>query len=274
MTIIFKVKSQEAYVVKILAELLANNIKTGCFSIDSDGISLVQMDHHRRVLINLKMESKKFPTYKFSSKKMFLGIHLSHLHKILKSVKKKDSIELFIDDETPTDLNIKVIPKENNRITTSTIKIQPSQNIDTDIPSGYTKSIIVSSSEFQKMIKDMGNIGGNIIKVSSKYSCIEFDCNTGGILKRKVKFGEEDTDEQNENYKETEFIQEYDTDQLCRITKLSGLSSNIQIYPGKPLLFESNIGTIGNISIYIKSKEQIKAEEQSKIEESDEYESD
>ena len=157
MTIIFKLKSTEAYVIKILAELLSNNIKTGCFCIDTTGIELCQMDHHRRVLINLKMHANKFPTYKFNSKKMFLGIHLPHFHKMLKSIKKKDSIELYIDDETPTDLYIKVIPKENNRVTTSTIKIQPAQNIDTDIPTGYIKPIIVSSSEFQKMIKDMGN---------------------------------------------------------------------------------------------------------------------
>ena len=38
---------------------------------------------------------------------------------------------------------------------------------------------------------------------------------------------------------------------------MAGLSSNIQIYPnkGKPLLFRSAIGSLGKISIYIKSKD-------------------
>ena len=52
MTIIFKAKSHEAYIIKILAELLANNIKTGCFEIDNTGISLRMMDHHKKVLID------------------------------------------------------------------------------------------------------------------------------------------------------------------------------------------------------------------------------
>ena len=69
-----------------------------------------------------------------------------------------------------------------------------------------------------------------------------------------------------------EFSQEFNTEQLCRITKLSGLSGNIQVYPGKPIRFSSNIGNLGKISIYIKSKDQIE-NEQCNIE-SDGYESD
>jgi len=258
MTVIFRAKSQDAYVLKILAELLANNIKTGCFEIDTEGISLCMMDHHRRILIDLKLKAENFLIYKFLSKKMFLGINLNHFHKMLKSIKKKDSIELFIDDSSLTDLGIKVIPKENNRVTTSYVKIQTIQNLDIDIPSGYGKPIIISSSEYQKIVKDMGNIG-NTMKVTSKNFTIEFSCNAGGILKRSVRFGEYNTDEDDDNIEE-EFIQEFNTEQLCRITKLSGLSTNIQIYPGKPLLFKSNVGSIGTICIYIKSKEQIESE--------------
>ena len=258
MTIIFKLKSQEAYIIKILSELLANNIKTGCFEIDTDGISLCMMDHHRRILIDLKLHANKFPTYKFTSKKMFLGINLNHMHKMLKSIKKKDSIELFIDDEFPNDLGIKVIPKENTIVTTSFVTIQSTQNLDIAIPRGYGKPIMVSSTEYQKMVKDMSNIGGSTMKVVSKNSYIEFSSNSGNILKRKVRFGDSEDDEEDD--KKEEFCQDYVTEQLCRINKLSGLSSNIQIYTGKPLLFESSIGTIGKIAIYIKSKEQIETE--------------
>jgi hypothetical protein len=178
---------------------------------------------------------------------------------MLKSIKKKDSIELFIDDSSPNDLGIKVIPKENTRVTTSFVTIQSIQNLDIAIPTGYGKSIIVSSTEYQKMVKDMANIGGNTMKVFSKNSYIEFSSNSGNILKRKVRFGEDDDDDE-ENHDKEEFCQDYVTEQLCRINKLSGLSTTIQIYTGKPLLFESNIGTIGKISIYIKSKEQIDTE--------------
>ena len=102
------------------------------------------------------------------------------------------------------------------------------------------------------------------MKVTSRNSTIEFSCNAGGILKRTVRFGEDDEDEDNTNVQE--FVQEFNTEQLCRITKLAGLGKNIQVFSGKPLLLKSNVGDIGHISIYIKSKEQIDTETKEQVE--------
>ena len=273
MTVIFKAKTNNAYTIKILAELLQNNIKTACFEIDNNSINLCMMDHHRTILIKLSLESENFTLYKFKSKdKLFIGINLNHFHKMLKSIKKKDSMQLFIDDESPTDLGIKVIPKENNRITTSFIKIQVIQTLDIDIPTGYGKPIIVPSSEYQKMCKDMAHIGSSVNVVSKNFH-IKFICNAGGVMKRHVDFGEMgDSDEEEEDNDNTvEYNQFFDTEQLSRVTKMSGLSINTQIYTkkGLPLLFKSSIGSLGKISIFIKSKDLLE-KENCVLEESDE----
>lgn len=273
MTITFKAKTKDAYHMKILAELLTNNLKTAHFEVDNEGIRLCMMDHHRRILIDMELRGHEFDIYRFKTKKMYLGINLSHFHKMLKSIKKKDSLELFIDDTSPTELAIRVIPKENNRVTTSYIQIQDVQEIAIDIPTGYGKPVIVSSSEFQKMVKDMGNIGSTI-NVQSKNSHIKFNCDTGEILKRTVEFGEmDDSDDESsdtDNY-QPEYNQDFATEQMGRITKMAGLSTQMKIFPGKPLLFRSIIGSIGEISIYIKSKEQI--EDESHTVDEDEYDS-
>ena len=52
---------------------------------------------------------------------------------MLKSIKKKDSLQLFIDTSCTNELGIKTIPKENTRITTSGIKIQNIQNLTYEI---------------------------------------------------------------------------------------------------------------------------------------------
>lgn len=275
MTVIFKAKTHCAYTIKILAELLQNNIKTACFELDEDGIKLSMMDHHETILIQLSLESENFTLYKFKLKeKKFLGINLNHFHRMLKSIKKKDSLQLFINDEFPNDLGIKVIPKENNRITTSFIKIQEKQNISIEVPTGYDKPIIVPSSEYQKMCKDMAHIG-NMIRVTSKNFHIKFVCNAGGVMKRDVEFGEmcdSDDDDDDDESKINEYVDEFDTEQLSRITKMAGLASNIQIYPKpkKPLLFKSSVGSLGKISIYIKSKDQIEKDKHA-VESDDEF---
>jgi proliferating cell nuclear antigen PCNA len=262
MTVIFKAKTQDAYVIKLLGELLQNNIKTACFELDQKGIKLRMMDSHRHILIDLDLISDKFAIYKFKSERTYLGINLTHFHKMLKNIKKKDSITLFIDDDSPTDLGITVFPKENTRVTTSTIKIQGIQNVYTDIPTGYGKPVIVHSSEFQKTAKDLNNIG-NVIKIISKGFHIKFLSDAGSVYSRVIILGEDDENDDNDDMNNEEYKQEFDTEKLIRITKISGLNNTMQIYPkkGLPLLFRSDVGSLGTISIYVKSKEQIEKDD-------------
>jgi proliferating cell nuclear antigen len=267
-TSVFKSKTSEAYLIKVLAELLTNNLKIGCFLLDAKGIRLTQFDHHRHTLVDMRLDSENFSIYRYKkSEKTQLGLNLNHFHRMLKSIKKKDSLQLFILEGQETELGIKTIPKENNRVTTSGIKIQNMQNLEVVLPTGYTKNpIIVSSSEFQKMCKDLCNIGSPNISVCAKHFNIEFTADADGILKRKVVLGEtinsedgeEDDFENDEKYEAT-----FSAEQFSRITKLSGLSGSLQIYTANselPLLFRSNIGSLGKISVYVKSNEMIENE--------------
>lgn len=260
MTIRLDAKTLEGHVVKTLAELLQNNIKNGCYVIDKNGIYFRMTDSNKRILIDLELKNENFSIYRFNGDVLFMGINQSHLYKMLKSVKKKDSVEFIIDDERPNDLGINIIPKEKNRVTTSYIKLQNIQNLDIDVPEGYGKPIIVSSSDYQKMCKDMSKIG-SAISVSSKQYSIKFKCNSCGVYSREEIFGETDHDDKHSPYKNE---QEFDTEQLCRIAKIAGLSHNMQIYqdPELPLLFRTSVGTLGKISIYVKSKVQIEEDEQ------------
>lgn len=258
MTVIFAAKTKEGYALKVLAELLQNNIKTACFEVDEKAITLRMMDHHKTILIDLQLDSDNFSIYKFNqTEKLYLGINLTHFHKMLKSIKKRDSVELFIDDSSPTDLGIKVIPKENNRVTTSYVKIQNIQTLDIDLPDKYDKPVIVPSGEFQKMCKGLQHIS-NVTHITSKGFLIRFSTDAGGVMKRSTEFGESDSSEDDRDRKEEkmDYEEDFDTEQLTRITKLSGLSHIMQIYPkkDKPLLFRSQVGTLGKISIYLKSK--------------------
>ena len=265
MTIIFKAKTSEGYVIKVLVELLQNTIKTAGFEISETGIRLRMMDSNRIILSDVVLLSENFSFYKFKPKNkvgvLYTGINLNHFHKMLKAIKKKDSVQLYIDDKDLTEFAIKVIPKEKNRITTSFVKIQAFQSLNIDLPTGYGKPIIIPSGDYQKTIKEMSSIGNTITVVSKKFN-IKFKCNAGGVMKKHVEFGEaDDTDDESED-EEDEYHQNFETEHLYRITKIAALSSNIQIYlkNGLPLFFRSSIGTLGKISIYIKSKNQLEQE--------------
>ena len=266
MTVTFKCKTGEAYQIKVLAELLTNNLKTGCFEVNENGLYLRMFDQPRKTLVDLSLLAENFALYQIKKDDKFcIGLNLNHFHRILKSIKKKDSLQLFINSDDNTELGIKTIPKENTRVTTSGIKIQNIQNIDSDVPAGYGKPVIVPSPDFQKMCKELSSIGSTNIRVESRGFHIDFVADADDILKRKVRLGEsDDSDNESETTSQTNVYQStFTTDQFTRINKIAGLSNTIQIFPGSstlPLLFRSSVGSLGKISVYIKSKELIEKE--------------
>jgi len=253
MTITFKAKTNEGYTVKVLSELLQNNVRIACLKIHKDGINMRMMDSHRYILINIDLYNTNFNIYELTDE-MHIGINLGHFYKMLKSIKKKDALLLTIDDKNPDDLTLTIYPKENNRIVSSYVRIQTIQHISVPLPEGYDNPVIIPSGDYQRTLKDMSHIGDTITIAMKKYS-MTISCAAQGIYSRNVLFGELN-DETIEYYREN-----FNMEQFTRILKIAGLSKNLQIYRGginKPLLIVSQIGQLGTISIYIKSQEQIR----------------
>lgn len=254
---LFRAKCHNAYLFKILSEILQTNLKTSCFQITSKGIFLRQMDVNRKTLVDVKLSAENFLSFYYpSDHSMFLGLTLNHLHKLLKTVKKKDSIGLYIKKNEPTELAIQVFPKENNRVTTSFLKIQRIQNILVDLPQGYKNSVVIPSSEFQKISKDILAIGKSV-QISATLDTLEFSVDAGGILKRKVEYGNLHHEKQATTYNE-----EFETDQIIKISKICNLSTLIHIYcvSHLPVCISTQIGQLGKISVYIKNKKQVIAD--------------
>jgi hypothetical protein len=186
---------------------------------------------------------------------------------MLRSVKKKDTLELSISDDNAMKLAIKVYPKDNNRVTTSHVTIQNVQEIEIEMPPIETKPIIIPAAEFQKMLKEMSAIG-NTISISASRTRISFKCETSGIIERTVEFGDDlgGPESEAEVVDVPRYNESFLIEQLTRITKLAGLSNVIKVYPGNPLMFKSCIDNMGEISIYIKNRDQIELDNHIEVE--------
>lgn len=283
---VFQATTCEAFQLKVLADLMSGCLKVGCFILSDKGISLCQADGTEQTLINLMLDSENFSPFIFKSSKLkqdtpfYLGLNLTHLHKMLKNVKKKDSLKLIIRNVDSNELEIETIPvKEGGKITTSFVKILRQQCLDIEVPTGYGKPIkLDQANDFQKMIKDMQNIGPKIKMVAGEHF-IRFECDSGcGVLKRHVTFGNQnlriessderdssdsnsDSDSDSEDcYSKKEIVHEFLIDQFTRIAKIASLGTSIKFFthPDLPLKIVSSIGTLGYIQLFIKSQDQIR----------------
>lgn len=261
----FRCRTVEAFKKKILIDILTSSLRTAYFKVSRNGIDMRAIDDNHNKAFVIHEDVENFTIYKFrpdieenydNECELDIGVTLSHFHKILKSIKKKDILELFIKKDSPCDLGIKTIPNmsDNLRTTTSYITIQNFPNLDIELPTGYKKHLLIQSTEFQKMCKEIRNIGSNTVKVMSKAFFISFSCDADNVLKREVEFGDKDEsdDEDTEIYSQTFSIEDF-----LSIQKIAGICDDIQIFPmtGLPLLFKANIGIKSYISIYIWSNE-------------------
>ena len=256
--VLFRCKTDNAYHLKMMAEIISNVLKNGFFEINSAGISMSMFDHPRKTMVSIELHSENFLTYVFNHHEpIYIGMNTLFFHKMLKSVKKKDMLELYIENDQLSEMFIKTIPREHNRIVTSSIRIQSSQNIDVSTPEGYTKSTIIPSNDFNKMIKDLNVIGSEKLSITTANGFIKFSANADGVVKRDIEFGE-DIDSSAEKS-----TKNFSTEQFERISKISSLSTSLHIFPCTdtlPIKFKSMVGNLGTICIYIKSNEMIDLE--------------
>ena len=252
---IFKVKTKEAYVIKILGELLSNTIKFAPIRVTERGISLTQSDAKMEQLIDIMLYKENFNHFKCAEPLSFI-VNSTYLYKMLKSIKKKDSVSLYITREEPLKLCICVEKQDENNKTTTTIGITQNRPEIFTLPEGYENPVIMSTKEFQNM-KNLHPIG-RIVRVTSKPGYIKFFSDGGDLFSRDIVIGDE-----NESDSEP-YIQHFNTNHLTGLTKCANASQsgNIQIFVQQalPLKIKMRAGNLGDLTILIKSREMIEWE--------------
>ena len=269
---LFRVKSDSGHVFKMLSELIQMNMKSTYFTINEKGMFMRVTDAKMWVLFDLQLLADNFMVYEFNHHEPIkIGLNLKHLYKMLKSMKKKDTIEFFIDNANLENFGIRVIPRENNRISESYIKIHEYQMIDIELPGEsefgpkYGRPINILSNDFQKIIKDLCSISNNI-KIRATAHVANFCCMVDEVLSKQITFGGDIHEHMtNGQFKEPVIYDgNFDIIQILTIIKIAGLNRQIQMYckTDLPVLLKTSVGTMGELRIFIKSKDMIDSEQQ------------
>lgn len=250
MNFLFCAKTNEAYCLKILSEIIQYSIKNAYYEIDRTGIYLSMSDSKKHMDFSVDLLAENFISFDIAVDKICFSVNQMHLYTMLKSIKKKDTVTLYIESSNPYELHIHIEPKEKLKITTSSIKIQQAHNIR--IPptfTPYTNTIGIPSSDYSKMCKELSSLSKNIQIDSSKLH-IGFQSITTNIYSKKVTFG---------TPVEQTVTQEVLFEYLSNFSKISGISSNVHISqsPNNPLMLRSSIGNIGKLIVFIKTNNQI-----------------
>lgn len=255
MTILFRVKTDEGYNIKTCIELLQNIVKTCCFDLSKDGICIRTMDSQQRILVNINLPRENFRIYELETP-MQVGFNLNQLYKMIKVIKKKDSLVLYIDSDEPDKLYFVSNPRENSRVMKSCVHIQSIQQLNINLDCEYAPPVVFSTIDYQKTLKDLATISDSLLIQIRKYSVV-FSASVEDVYSREVQFGETDDNSP------IEYCEVFEIDPFIRTFKIASLNKSMKISKGGndiPILLKACIGDIGDICIYIKSKEHLRNE--------------
>jgi proliferating cell nuclear antigen PCNA len=256
---LFYAHTTEAYIFKNLIEVLQNNLRDVCFSFSPNGISLMTVDSKNEICVNLLLSHKKFDRW-HCDKSINVGINLQQFYKMIKSIKKKDVLTLYITRDKTTQLSIKKCPNTGNKNPDiSHVTIQSLQVIETTLPETTRMPHNISTADFQKAVKEMSTLS-KTINVQSNETLLTLSFVIDGLCGKTVELDQEPSAEDPETGETPyDFEEAYVSKTLSQFIKISGLNAKMRVYaePGVPLKLEIDVGSLGLLAIYIKSRSQL-----------------
>ncbi len=203
---IFYAEAVKGYTLKVMIDSLAMAMSRTIFQASKKGFYHRHTDEAEHVLFDMDFPRENFRPY-MCREEITFSLNLKHLQKMVRNVKKKDSIIMCISKKLPDKLALAIRPSgstsgHNSRLETVYITITrieeteqprslPEIYIDENGQEvkvyGYPK--VIDASDFQKM-KKMTTVGKVVRVEMQKNNYISFYSDNGELYSSKLEFGE------------------------------------------------------------------------------------
>ena len=246
---IFNIKTVQSGAIRILIEALKEILTDGNITIDNNGIKLIAMDSTHSVLIHLKLEAQNFEYFK-CNKPITIGLNMLNLFKLIKTMTNSETLTLFIEKNNENQLGIIIHNSEKNSQTTYKLNLLDIQLDEINIPPAeFETELTLPSCDFQKIIRDMINIGEDI-EITSIGNQLKLVCN-GEFAHQETVLGETNNGLKFSTTQSPELpIQGvFSLKYLLLFTKCTNLCNQIQFYIKNdyPLVIKYAVASLGSI---------------------------
>ena len=269
--IILEIKTIQTNAFKILIEalkefLLDVNIsftKKECINGENTGaMSIVALNNSSSILVHLKLDANNFEHYVCKKDNINIGVNMTYLYKLIKTINNNDILTLFVDDNDINKLGIKIENAEKNFLSTYKLNLMDLDKINIGVPpTEFTSVISMNAQEFHRICKDLNTIADTVEIKSLQRKLIFHKYNLiftakGEIASNEIICGETSNGLNilcNDN---DEIIQgNYDIKNLILFTKCTNLCSNVEIYMKNdyPLVIKYCVASLGYIHLCLSS---------------------
>ena len=247
----FDIQTVQSSAFRTLVEAL-KDILTDCnFVIDKSGVKLIATDNSHSVLIHMKLQAENFDVYE-CAEDITIGINMNNLYKLIKTMSNNDTLGLFMSEEDMNVLCIRLDNKDKNASTVYKLNLLDIDQENINIPpASFDTELTLPSGDFQKLIRDMMNIGENV-EIKSVGSTMFFSCN-GDFASQETTLCETNNGLQfSQSSTEDNPIQGiFSLKYLSLFTKCTNMCPIINMYIKNdyPLIIKYSVANLGDIKL-------------------------
>ena len=253
---LFHIQTVQSGAFRILIEALKEILTDTNLIIDNTGIKLIATDNSKIVLIHMKLQSENFEHY-YCKEKIKIGVNMNNMFKLIKTMNNNDILSLYLQENDPNKLGIRIFNEDKNSTTSFKMNLLDISEEEIKIsPAEFETELTLPSSDFQKLIRDMINIG-DTVDIKSFGESLIFECN-GDFATQETILNETSEINNNEGLKfsltcdPSKPIQGiFSLKYLVLFTKCTNLCNLIHMYIKNdyPLIIKYTVASLGDIKL-------------------------
>jgi len=247
---VLEIQTIQSNVIKILCDVLKETLNDVNFIFDNSGMKVMAMDGSHVALVHMKLHASSFEYFKCTEPKLHVGLNMSNLYKLIKTVTNMDTITFFIDSVHRHEFGIKIENADKNSYTTFNLKMLDIDEQEIRIPDIQLDSVItMPSNDFQRMCRDMNNIADHIL-ITSCAHVLKLSC-SGDFASQETLIGEANHGLTfSKTSDQEEVTGRFSLKYINLFTKSTNLSNTLEIYLKKdfPLMLKYNVANLGDLT--------------------------
>ena len=249
------VKTVQSGAFRVLVEALKEILTDTNLIFEPTGIKMMATDNSDTVLIHMKLEADKFEHY-YCPEKTVIGLNMNNLYKLIKTMGNNDILTMAIPKMSPNRISLKINNMEKQSQTIFRLNLLDLPHPEISIPPAkFETELTLPSGDFQKIIRDMINIGENI-EIQSIGSELSLSC-VGDFASQKTTLMPTTNDEKGLKYgdkiasPETPIQGVFSLKYLMLFTKCTNLCNQINMYIKNdyPLIIKYDVASLGSIKL-------------------------
>ena len=240
-----KLVTIQASAVKSIFEVLKDILNDVNIYFRPDGVYIVTLDTARTSLVDMYLAADNFEQYS-CEQEVIAGINMSNTFKLLKTITNSDVLQIEINSKEY--MNIEIISESKKTNTQFQLKLLDINESRIEVPTvNMTSVTIIPSADFQRLCRDMSNIGDDIeITRSGKNFRLKCD---GDFACQETHI--ECPDES------PEITGLYSLRYLNIFTKATSMCASVQIMQedgNRFLILKYNVANLGELKFYLATK--------------------